>query len=97
VAHGDLDVVIIGEAGKFGLPQPGPGAIGAAAVGADHQTGRGGVHLHADTQPPSPDGLDSKCGGVVILADADPTGVVRDVVDAVGQTRSLFVMVHVRT
>src|SRR6266480_6953790 len=84
VAHGDLNALLVGEAGKLYLPQPDPGAVVAPAVGADHQAGGTGVDGRPDTEPPAPDRLDSKRGGVVILADADPPGVLRDVVDAVG-------------
>ena len=73
-----------GEGGEFGLPQPGAGAVGAAAVGGDQQPvarrvacrRRSCCHQRRMV-------LDGERGGVVVGADADPAGVGGDVVDAV--------------
>ena len=69
--------VSVGEAGQLGLPQPGAVAVGAAAVGGDQQPGRVRVGGRSRLAPPGRDGGDGELGGVVVGADADPSGVGR--------------------
>ena len=83
MAHADLQPGLGGELGQLGLPQSGPVAVGAAAVGADQQPSRVRVGVLADGVPPAADGLNGELRGVVVGAHVDPAGVGRHVVDAV--------------
>src|SRR5947209_17394033 len=80
VANGDLDVLLVGEAGKLALPKADPGAVGTPAVGADHQTGGGGINLDCRPLPEKKNILNGERRRVVILANRDTSGVPRVVV-----------------
>ena len=83
MADGDGQPGGRGELGEFDLPQPDPGAVGAAAVGADQQllarrvAGRP-IVFHQRRMVST-----ANCGGVVVGAYADPAGVRGDVVHPV--------------
>ncbi len=83
MAHGDPQPGLRGQGAQLGLPQPGAVAVGSTPVGGDQQPGRVGVSGGGGL-PPAADRGDGERGGVVVGADADPTGVGAQVVDAVG-------------
>src|ERR1700692_2525620 len=58
-------------------------AVATAAVGCDHQAFGLGISFLSHGPPPSADRMDRKARGVVIGADADPSDIVVDVIDAV--------------
>ena len=55
-----------------------------------HQLRRVGMALLSLGLPPSADGTNGKARRVVISADADPSGIVANVVDAVGHGAGKF-------
>ena len=83
MAHGDLQAGPGREGGQLGLPQPGPVAVGAAAVGADQQPGGVRVGGLAGLLPPGADRLHRERGGVMVGADGHPPGVRAHVVHPV--------------
>jgi hypothetical protein len=84
VADRDRKSRLVGELLQLDLPEPGAIAVRAAAVGGDLK-GRGvGEALAAEVLPPASDRVDRERGGVVVDPDLDPTLVVGEVVDPVG-------------
>ena len=81
--HGDLDAQLVGKTLQLALPQPDARAVASSAIGGDHQPRGLRVASAADLGPPAADRLHGKRRGVVVHADADPSGVGREVVDAI--------------
>src|SRR5262245_12065719 len=71
------------------LPQPASAPVRAAAVGCDQQPPRLRIGPAPHVPPPPPERLDGELGRVVTHPDADPPGVRRHVVDAVGDGLAL--------
>ena len=65
-------------------------AVAAAAVGGDHKPRGFRVSGAADFSPPAADRLNRECRCVMIHADTDPTGVVGQIVDAIGDRPAQF-------
>src|SRR5580658_8204543 len=65
------------------LPQPTAAAVAPTAIGCDQQLTRTGITLRTHLSPPSPDRLGGELCCVVIDADAHPSLVVSQIVDAV--------------
>jgi hypothetical protein len=84
VAYADGQSRLVGQLLQFDFPEPNPRAVGASAVGGDHQGIAFGVSLASHRLAPAANGVDGEFRGVVIDADADATGVRADVVDSVG-------------
>ena len=86
---------LVGERLQLDLPEPCAIAVRAAAVGGDRQ-GRGvGEALAAEVLPPASDRVDRERGGVVVDPDLDPTLVVGEVVDPVGDRLAEFLVLEV--
>src|SRR5271166_371205 len=83
VAHGDRHAEIVGKLLQFELPEADARAVAAAAVGGDQQALGVGIAFASHRTPPTTDGVSGEGRRVVVDADADPTGVAGDVVDAV--------------
>jgi hypothetical protein len=92
VAHGERQAGRIGELLQLDLPQTDAAAIGAAAVGGDHQPVRRGVSRAPHRFAPALDAVDGELRRVVIDADADIAGVGGDVVDAVRNRLAQFLV-----
>src|SRR3982751_4394011 len=75
---------LVGELLQLALPEAQAGTVAAATIGGDEQALCAGMTLAAHATPPAPDAFDGEGCGVVIEADADPSLVGGDVVDAVG-------------
>src|SRR5512142_904749 len=84
VAHRDPQAGLIGELLQLHLPQPAAPPVGAAPIGRDQQPLRPWIDPAAHVPPPAPQRLHGELGGVVIDSHADPAGVGRLVVDAIG-------------
>src|SRR6476620_6875104 len=80
--YGKLELV--GQFLKLDFPKTHTISVAAATVGGNHQPCGLGVALPSHRPPPSADRIDGKAGGVVIGTDADPSDIVGDVIDAVG-------------
>src|SRR5271166_2279004 len=65
-------------------------AVAAAAVGGDYKSRGSWVSGTADFSPPAADRLNRERRCVMIHADADPTGVVGQIVDAIGDRPAQF-------
>src|SRR5664279_6595307 len=75
---------LVGEALQFPLPQFDPGTVAATTVRGDRQAGGVWIARVAKLLPPAPDALDREGRGVGIDADADPSMIGSDVIDAIG-------------
>jgi hypothetical protein len=84
VGDGHPQACVGGEGGEFDLPGPDPGSVGATTVGADQQPAGARVAGAPDGFPPGAQGRDRERGRVVVGPDADPSGVSRHVINAVG-------------
>ena len=83
--HGDRHSDLIGQLLPIlPLPQADPDAIAATAIGGDQQPLCPRIAELAEFVPPASDAFDGEGGGVVIEADADPSFIGGDIVDAVG-------------
>src|SRR3954454_5624915 len=58
--------------------------VGPAAISRDKQPGGGGIALPPHLFKPAADGVDRELGGVAGDANAHPTAVIGQVIDAVG-------------
>ena len=85
MGHGDGQAGLVGEALQLALPQPQAHAVAAAAIGGDDQALGFRVARPAELVPPTPDALDREGRRVGIHADADPTRIGGEVVDAIGR------------
>src|SRR5580704_300537 len=74
---------LVGQPLQFDLPYTHTISVAAAAVRADHQSFGFRMAFLSHRAPPSPDRIDRKAGGIMIGADADPSDIVGDVVNAV--------------
>ena len=83
---GDLDAEFIGQRLQFALPESNPASVTAAAVGGDRQLLGVRITLATHDVPPTTDRIDREACRIVIDADAHPTRVFSDVVDAVGRS-----------
>ena len=63
--HGEARLV--GEALQLAFPQMNAGAVAAAAIGRDQETGL------AEPLPPATDALDGECRRIGVDSDTDPT------------------------
>ncbi len=88
--HGVLVAHSMGMPTTFGLHGGCPRTIAAAAIGGDQQAFGVRVTLAAHEAPPASDGVRREGSRIVVDADAYPTGVVGDVVDAVGHGPAEF-------
>ena len=79
----DWHLELVSQLLKLDFPQAHTIAVAAAAIGGDHQPCGFGMAFLSHGPPPSADGVDGEAGGVVIGADADPSDIVGNVVDAV--------------
>ena len=84
VRDADREARAVGESLEFQLPESSSIAIASATVSGDEQFRGIGVGLLAHVAPPPGDGLDGELWGVMVDAHADPCGVRREIVDAVG-------------
>ena len=78
-----VEIEFVSELLQFHLPQAQPRSIAAAAIGRDGEMLGIGIAGRAHQLPPAADRIDCEAGGVVVDADADPAGVLADVVDPV--------------
>src|ERR1700736_5313014 len=90
MADGDGEIEFVRELLQFHLPQPQPRSIAAAPVGGDGKMLGIGITGRTHQLPPATDGVDGKARRVVIDANADPTGVLADVVNAIGHSPALI-------
>jgi len=84
VAHGDAQSALIGKPLQLDLPQAATTPVRATAIGRNQYPLRLGVDLAAHVSPPPSDRLHRTLGSVMIDSHADPAGVGRFIVDAVG-------------
>lgn len=83
MTDGDFQAGLQGQRGQFGFPRAGAVAVGAARVRGDQQPPRVRIVAAPLAVPPAADGLHGEGGGVVVRADADPSGVRCQIVDPV--------------
>src|SRR4249920_75654 len=83
VADSNNEIEFISELLQFHLPQAQPRSIAATAIGRDGEMIGIGIAGRAHQLPPATDRIDCEAGGVVVDADADPAGVLADVVNPV--------------
>src|SRR5947209_2840124 len=83
VADGDFDANLVGQVLQLALPQPQARAIAATAISGDEQSFGLRIANAADVLPPTANGLHCEGGRVVVDADADPAGVVREIIDPI--------------
>jgi hypothetical protein len=95
VADADGQAGLIGQRLEFAFPQSDPGSVGAAAIGGDHHPVGAGIAATAHLVPPQPDRVDGELGGIMGHPDTDPAGVGGDVVDAVGDRLTQFLVLEV--
>jgi len=81
--HDDVDAQLVGKVLQLTLPEPQARAVASAAIGGDHQPRGVRVASAADLGPPAADRLHGERRGVVVHADADPSGIGREIVDAI--------------
>src|SRR6185312_14880874 len=84
VADDQPDPQVVGQLLQAHLPKPGARAVGAAAVGGDQEFAGAGEAAASHFGPPAADAVGGELRGIVVDADADPSLVVENVVDAVG-------------
>ncbi|SAL21509.1 hypothetical protein AWB68_00825 [Caballeronia choica] len=80
-----LHLQFIGQVLQLPVPQAHSIAVAAAAVGGNQQAAGVLIHRLTHFPPPAANALDGKFCGVVIDADVDPSGVRRQVIDAIGR------------
>ena len=90
VADADRDPEFVSQNLQFPLPQAQPHAVAATAVRGDQQPRHGGIAGGTEFVPPAADALDGEHRGVVADAEIDPSGIVGDVVDAIGHRLAEF-------
>src|SRR4051812_21126768 len=90
VVDGDLDAEFVGQGLKLTLPEPHARAVAPAPVGGDGQATDIAIAAVANVMPPGTDRLHGKCRRVVVDADADPTGIGGEIVDAIGHRPTEF-------
>ena len=90
VAHRDRMPGAVGQLLDLPLPQANAWPVAAASVRGDQQSARSRVHRLSHLPPPPQDGARGEAGRVMVDADADPAGVARQVVDAVGDRLALL-------
>ncbi len=83
VANRDGELELVCQLLKLDFPQTNTISVAAATVSRNHQAFGFGMTSLSHRPPPSADRVDGKGRGVVIGADADPSDIVGDVVDAV--------------
>jgi len=91
VATRDGEAEFVGQFLQLGFPQAHARTVAAATIGGDQQAVGIRIPLTAHRLPPASDGVDREGGRVVrpcersaaIDADAHPSGVVADIVDAI--------------
>src|SRR3954449_235327 len=83
IIRGWYQAGLVGQGLQLAFPQSPPPPIGAAAVGRDHQPGRGGIAGTAHLVEPAADRIARELGGVAGDPDADPAAVVGQIVDPV--------------
>jgi hypothetical protein len=83
VTDRDGQLELVRQLLKLNFPQTDTISVAATTVSRNHEALGARVTLFSHRPPPAADRIDGKGGGVVIGADADPSSVVGDVVDAV--------------
>src|SRR5262249_15577767 len=81
VAKVDLELGIVSEALKLGLPEPNPWAVRASSVCGDEELACVGVCLDAHPVPPTANALHGEGRGIVIDPDVDPPFIPHQIVD----------------
>src|SRR5712672_878527 len=84
MADGDVEPDLVGQLLELPLPQTHARPIAAAAIGGNLKPLGPRIAGAAELAPPAANGVDGEGGGVVIGADVDPSGVARQIIDAVG-------------
>src|SRR5215467_15234891 len=84
MANGYGEFEFVGQLLNLDPPQTYTVAVAAAAVRRDHQAFGFGVASLAHADPPSPYRIDREGRRIVIRADAYPSDVVGEIIDAVG-------------
>ncbi len=92
VAHYKGQVCGVGKFLKLDLPQPDAAAIGAAAIGRDHQPVGRRVSLLSHHLEPAMNAVDGELRRVVIDADAHIVGIGANVVYAIGNGFAQFLV-----
>ena len=86
----DLDAEFVGQALQLTLPQARARGVAAAAVRGDRQVSGVRIPGGADVLPPAADGLHGEGRRVMVHAHADPSGIGREVIDAVRHRPAQF-------
>src|SRR5208283_429337 len=84
MAYGDGKSSVVAQLLKLGFPKPESGAVTASAVCSDEHARCFRVRLIPHGEPPATDGFNGKGGRIVIDSYVDPTGILNEVIDAVG-------------
>ena len=84
MADGDLEAGLFRELGQLKLPQPDTISVGTSGIGGDEELCGFGKSWAAHRVPPAPDRFHSEAGSIGRVADRNPSFVVDDVVDPVG-------------
>lgn len=92
VRDGEQQPRLVGEALKLTLPQACSVTVASASVRRDKQLSCLRVCTTPHPSPPSADRFDGELGGIVVDADVHPAFVARDIVDAVGDRFSEFLV-----
>ena len=88
--HDDVDAQLIGQTLQLKLPQPHPRAIAATAIRGDGQPCGMRIAHSADIAPPVADCPHREGGGVAAHADTHPSGVGRQIIDAIRHRTAKF-------
>ena len=62
MTHGDGEPGVVGESLQLPLPQAGPGAVAAAAIGGDQQVVRAAIYRASHLLPPTANGVHGEAG-----------------------------------
>src|ERR1700730_9325203 len=90
VADRNVEVELVGQRLPFAFPQPPRGAIAAASIGGDQQSGYFGIASPTDGEPPLADAIDGEGGRVMVDADTYPSGIGGKVIDTIGHRTTEF-------
>ena len=92
VRDGDRETCLIREFLQLQLEEPRATRIAATSVGGDVEVGGSLIRFPTDALPPPTNGLCGKLRCVLVDADTDEALVLRDVVDAVGDGLTEFLV-----
>jgi hypothetical protein len=90
VVHLDGDADFVGQTLQLAFPQADAIAVGAAAVSGDDESGGLTVTAAADLLPPAANRVDREGRRVMGDADAHPTGIAGEIVNAIGDRPAQF-------